>query len=49
MSTYFFYENGQGKIYYEQGKDDMEWVEEGDPFHLETLTTLRKIPTGSAI
>ncbi len=28
MSTYFFYENGQGKIYDEQGKDAMEWVEE---------------------
>lgn len=42
MSTYFFYENGQGKIYDEQGKDAMEWVEEVDPFHLETLTTLRK-------
>lgn len=26
MSTYFFYENGQGKIYDEQGKDAMEWV-----------------------
>ncbi|PHZ16807.1 uncharacterized protein RHIMIDRAFT_234401 [Rhizopus microsporus ATCC 52813] len=31
-----------GKIYDEQGKDAMEWVEEVDPFHLETLTTLRK-------
>ncbi|ORE06217.1 hypothetical protein BCV72DRAFT_187407, partial [Rhizopus microsporus var. microsporus] len=38
----FFYENEQGKIYDEQGKDAMEWVEEVDPFHLETLTTLRK-------
>lgn len=42
MSTYFFYENEQEKIYDEQGKDAMEWVEEVDPFHLETLTTLRK-------
>lgn len=29
-------------IYDEQGKDAMEWVEEVDPFHLETLTALRK-------
>lgn len=43
MSTcFFFYENGQGKIFDEQGNDAMEWVEEVDPFHLETLTTLRK-------
>ncbi|KAG1499318.1 hypothetical protein G6F47_010792 [Rhizopus delemar] len=27
MSTYFFYENGQGKIYDEQGKDAMEWAQ----------------------
>ncbi|KAI7898085.1 uncharacterized protein BX663DRAFT_443746, partial [Cokeromyces recurvatus] len=38
----FFYENGQGKIFDEQGNDAMEWIEEADPFHLETLTTLRK-------
>lgn len=42
MSTYFFYENGQGRIFDERGNDAMEWVEEVDPFHLETLTTLRK-------
>ncbi|OAD65646.1 hypothetical protein PHYBLDRAFT_153339 [Phycomyces blakesleeanus NRRL 1555(-)] len=42
MSTYFFYENGQGKIYDEQGNDAMEWSEEVDPFYLKTLTTLRE-------
>ncbi|KAI8647950.1 hypothetical protein BD408DRAFT_334348 [Parasitella parasitica] len=42
MSAYFFYEKGQGKVYDEQGKDAMKWVEEIVPFHLKTLTTLRK-------
>ncbi|KAG1446949.1 hypothetical protein G6F46_011423 [Rhizopus delemar] len=42
MSTHFFYENRQGKIFDEQGNDAMEWIEEVDPFHLETLTTLQK-------
>ncbi|KAI9469130.1 MAG: hypothetical protein EXX96DRAFT_654727 [Benjaminiella poitrasii] len=27
MSTYFFYENGQVKIYDKQGKDAMEWAQ----------------------
>ena len=42
MSTYFFYENGQGKEFDERGNNAMEWVEDVDPFHLETLTTFRK-------
>lgn len=37
-----FYENGQGKIVDEKGNDAMDWEEEADPFHLETLTTMRK-------
>jgi hypothetical protein len=42
MSTYSFYEDGQGKIFDERGNDAMEWVEDVDPFHLETLTTFQK-------
>jgi hypothetical protein len=33
MSTYFFYENGQGEIINEEGKDAMDWAEEVDRFH----------------
>ncbi|OAD75185.1 hypothetical protein PHYBLDRAFT_167503 [Phycomyces blakesleeanus NRRL 1555(-)] len=37
MSTYFFYENGQGKIYDEQGNDAMEWSEEAQPSEQEQM------------
>lgn len=40
MSTYFFYDNGQGKMRDEEGSNAMEWEEEINPFHLETLTRL---------
>jgi len=41
MTTYFFYEDGQGRIVDEGGRDAMDWEEEVDPYHLETLTRLR--------
>lgn len=41
MSTYFFYEDGQGNICDENGRDAMECEEEINPFHLKTLTRLR--------
>lgn len=38
MSVYFFYKDGQGKIFDEEGKDAMDWEEDVSPFHLETST-----------
>ncbi len=36
----FFLENGQGRILDEgeEGRDAMDWEEEVDPHHLQTLT-----------
>lgn len=42
MRTYFFYEDGQGRIFDEKGDDAMEWEEDVNPFHLETLTNIRR-------
>jgi hypothetical protein len=39
MSTYFFHEDGQGRIVDEMGCDAMDWEEEATPFHLSTLTS----------
>jgi hypothetical protein len=39
MSTYFFYEDGQGKIVDESGANAMDWEEEVDLFNLQTLTS----------
>lgn len=41
MSTHFFYEDGQGKIVDEEGKDAMDWEEEVHPHHLITLTRIK--------
>jgi hypothetical protein len=41
MSTHFFYEDGQGKIVDEEGKDAIDWEEEVYPHHLTTLTRIR--------
>ena len=42
MSTYSFYEDGQGKIVDENGADAMEWEKEVDIYNLETLTNFSK-------
>lgn len=42
MSAHFFYEDGRGKIIDEKGNDAMDWEEDVNPYHLETLTNLRK-------
>lgn len=39
----FFYENGQGRVPDEGGEecDAMDWEEEVDSYHLQTLTRLK--------
>lgn len=39
MSTYFFHEEGQGRIVDEMGRDAVDWKEEVTPFYLSTLTS----------
>lgn len=37
MNNIFYYENGQGEIFDEQGNEEMDWEEEVDLFYLKNL------------
>ena len=40
MTTRFYYEDGQGKLVDEEGRDAMDWVDKAIPSHLKTLTRI---------
>jgi hypothetical protein len=42
MSTYIFYEDGQGRIFDEKINDTMDWEEDMNPFYLEASTNIRR-------